>query len=412
VRGLRLHAEQALLGAVLSDPVGQAGVLDLVTPGDMSRPWHGQVLAAMQRLRRQGQPADPAQVRGELLADPDLPRSAALDAVPLAGLMEASPRPRNAPAYAALVIEGSIRDRVGLAGSRITQAAGEQDPGAALLAARQARQAVRECQARWHALPATLRHELPVPASAHRPYAQIARQAQAVHEEIGRLRDDLWTESPRGLEERLARIAQQLAETAAASATLREHQATRRAAAEVRPQGPAAHAASLQALRDLAAAPDQIDTVQAWLRPGHFAQPEHGDLYSIMRDLRSAGKPADPVTVSWEAARRGIHTEPAYLSGGNGALAVASARELHRLGLLAHAAATGRHLQDTAADPAYPPRALLRSAAGHLSQLEHDAHPAAGHAGRRGAQVITMPRHPAPGARPARAIVPGREAAP
>ena len=62
---LRLPTEQALLGAVLSDPAGQDGVLDLVTPADMSHPWHGQVLAAMQRLRQHGQPPGPAQVRSE-----------------------------------------------------------------------------------------------------------------------------------------------------------------------------------------------------------------------------------------------------------------------------------------------------------------------------------------------------------
>jgi hypothetical protein len=48
---LGVRAEQAMLGAVLSDPAGQPQVLDWVEPGDMCRPWHGQVLGAMQRLR-------------------------------------------------------------------------------------------------------------------------------------------------------------------------------------------------------------------------------------------------------------------------------------------------------------------------------------------------------------------------
>src|SRR6266571_8129771 len=51
---LVIRAEQALLGAILSDPAGQAQLLDLVEPDDMSRPYHGQVLAAMQRLRGSG----------------------------------------------------------------------------------------------------------------------------------------------------------------------------------------------------------------------------------------------------------------------------------------------------------------------------------------------------------------------
>ena len=51
---LRIPAEQALLGSVLLDPAGQQQVLDLVESNDMYRPWHGQVLSAMQRLRGRG----------------------------------------------------------------------------------------------------------------------------------------------------------------------------------------------------------------------------------------------------------------------------------------------------------------------------------------------------------------------
>lgn len=413
MRALRLDAEQALLGAVLSDPARQAGVLDLVTREDMSRPWHGQVLAAMQRLRLRDTTPGPAQVRRELLADPDLPQSVARDAVPLAGLMGASPRSRHAPAYAALVIEGGIRDRIWLAGSRLVQAAEGESTEGALLAGRQAHEEVEQCRARWQALPDSVRRELPVPARDQQPYTQIARQAAAVREKIGRLREELWAESPHGLEERLAGIAQLLAETAAASATIRERQAALQAAGQARPQGPAAHAASTQALRDLAAAPEQIDTIRAWLRPEHFACPEHGDLYAVIRDLRTAGKPADPVTIGWEAAHRGIAADTADLTGGNGPLAAASARELHRLALLARATHTGRHLRDSAADPSCPPCTLLRSAADRLGQFERDAGPAAKHAPSHDAQVITMPRHQSHiSSRPAQTAQREHEAAP
>jgi hypothetical protein len=169
----------------------------------------------------------------------------------------------------------------------------------------------------------------------------------------------------------------------------------------------------MQALRDLAAAPEQIDTIRAWLRPEHFACPEHGDLYAVIRDLRTAGKPADPVTIGWEAARRGITPDPADLTGGNGPLADASARDLHRLALLARATHTGRYLRDSAADPTCPPRALLRSAADRLGQLERDAGPAAKHTPGRDAQVITMLRHEPPtSGRAAQAGRQEREAAP
>jgi len=44
-----MHAERALLGAVLVDGDGQQPVVSLLSPEDFYRPWHGQVLAAVQR---------------------------------------------------------------------------------------------------------------------------------------------------------------------------------------------------------------------------------------------------------------------------------------------------------------------------------------------------------------------------
>src|ERR1700733_11494856 len=103
-----VRAEKAFLGAVLLDPAGQHGLLDLVVPGDMYRPWHGEVLAAMCRARARGALPGPAEAHRELRNDPDLPRTVAADAVPLASLMEAAPRPEHAPAYASMVVEGGI----------------------------------------------------------------------------------------------------------------------------------------------------------------------------------------------------------------------------------------------------------------------------------------------------------------
>ena len=70
---LAIRVEQALLGSVLLEPAGQQHVLDLVEPGDMYRPWHGQVLSAMQRVRGKGLSPGPAEVYEELRVDPDLP---------------------------------------------------------------------------------------------------------------------------------------------------------------------------------------------------------------------------------------------------------------------------------------------------------------------------------------------------
>jgi replicative DNA helicase len=152
-------AEQALLGAVLADPPGQQYVLDLVEPGDMFRPWHGQVLAAMQRLRSRGQLPSPQNVYQEIQHDPDLPRSVALNAVPLADLLGKSPRAAHAGTYAAIVVEGGIRRRLQLAGSRVAQAAEDGDLDVALGQAAKARAGLVACAARWTALPARLRSE-------------------------------------------------------------------------------------------------------------------------------------------------------------------------------------------------------------------------------------------------------------
>lgn len=120
--GREVWAEQALLGAVLSDLAGQQHVLDMVRRDGMRRPWHGQVFGAIERLRERGVLPAPAEVYEELKTDPDLPRTVSGDAVPLANLMEAGDA-AHASAYAAMVIEGGIRQRLALEGSRMTQAA-------------------------------------------------------------------------------------------------------------------------------------------------------------------------------------------------------------------------------------------------------------------------------------------------
>ena len=79
------------------------------------------------------------------------------------------------------------------------------------------------------------------------------------------LRHDLVTGTSELLAGRLASIARQVADVAAASASQRERQAGERLA------DPEAEEAGLRALRDLAAAPSQVAAVRGWLRPEHFA---------------------------------------------------------------------------------------------------------------------------------------------
>jgi replicative DNA helicase len=367
-----IRAEQALLGAVLSDPAGQQHVLGWVQPSDMRRPYHSQVLAAMQRLQARGVLPGPHEVRKELAKDPDLPTETSHRVVYLAELMERAPRDSHAPVYAALVIDGAIHEQLHLAGSRLAQAA----EGGSLDAFGQARQVRRDAEAalaRWAKLPEELRRELPTLNHNDRISGEIARRAKAVRDELARLRDHAWWAGDNAIRERLAGIAQQIAETAALSA---DRAARRHAAREARPRGDEAHAAGAQALRDVAAGPQQLADVARWLKPGHFASREHGELYQIMTDLHAAGKPVDQVTVTWEAGRRGIAMTPgqigAALDGGTAVTALPSARAVHRHGALARAVRAGRDIQAQACDPASTPSRLLRAVDERLRGLEQE----------------------------------------
>jgi replicative DNA helicase len=176
---LTVRAEQAMLGAVLADPAAQHHVLDLVDPDDFQRPWHVQVLAAMRRVQKGGRLPGPAEVYAELRCDPDLPRSVSADAVPLADLMDASPRTGHALAYAAIVMESSIRRRLELAGSRLAQATESGDWDAALRQCAQARRELRLCHARWLAIPEPFRGEFSLAPSGLGD-ADMARRAEPV----------------------------------------------------------------------------------------------------------------------------------------------------------------------------------------------------------------------------------------
>lgn len=390
--GREIWAEQALLGAVLLDPAGQQHVLDLVQCGDMCRPWHGQVLAAMQRLRERGSLPTPADVYQELKEDPDLPRSVSQDAVPLAKLMEAG-RAVHASAYAAMVIDSGIRQRLALAGSQMMQAA-EDTQGEPLEAAlgmtELARSELDACRNRWESLPEPMRRDLPA-SSGTVLGVRAVRQAQAIRDEIARLRQDLQAGVGVGTGERLRLIARQLADAAAATASEQQHRAQRLLSGGSRPSGPDAEAAGAVALRELAAGPGQLSGVAAWLVPEDFALAEHGEVYAVMRDLGAAGMPVDPVTVSWQAARRGVRVDPAGLSGRTGVFAVSAAREVHHRAVLARVAYAGRRIQASTRSPALSVSHLLQVVDEGLRRIEHESRPEECCRPGRNGQVIAIP---------------------
>ena len=362
-----VDAEQALLGAVLADPSGQQYILGLVEPGDMFRPWHGQVLAAMQRLRGRGQRPSPQNVYQEIQHDPDLPRSIALNAVPLADLLGKSPRTAHAGTYAAIVVEAGIRRSLELAGSRVAQAAEDGDLDVALGQAARARADLVACAARWTALPSRLRNEpgrlpaeepwqpgrentrqTPAPSHAHPPSSQngiIGRDAPAA--------------------------ARQPGDTATPAGTLPARRLVPGAAGSTRSPGPAAMAAFGAALRDLIDDPRQLGAVRSWLRPEHFTHAASRRLYALLLDMDTSGQPIDPVTVAWAAGRRGLRTDPARLAGGTGPFAVASAREVRRLGMLAQITDAGIAIQRDAADPQLGPFRLIAAAARRLESVRN-----------------------------------------
>ena len=310
-----IRAEQAFLGAVLLDPAGQHQLLDVVGPGDMYRPWHAQVLAAMYRARARGAMPGPAEVYRELQDDPFLPRTVAADAVPLASLMEAAPRPGHAPAYASMVVEGGIRRSVGLAGSRLVLACEGGDLATAFRQTAEARRELTACAGRWQSLPGRFGRE---PA---RPDEPVGHQPGPA------------------------------------------------------PQDDNAAAIGGRALRDLVAAPGRLATVRTWLRSEHFARAADGKLYAVMQDMHAALMPVDAVTVAWQAARRGIRAEPDSLTGGTGAFAVISCREVHRRGVLASIAQSGRDLQARASSPTSSPGLLMRQANDRLAAIENAPRP-------------------------------------
>jgi replicative DNA helicase len=363
---LAIRAEQALLGSVLLEPAGQQHVLDLVEPGDMYRPWHGQVLSAMQRVRGKGLSPGLAEVYEELREDPDLPATVSQNGVPLIDLMEAVPSAEHAATYAAIVAENGIRQQLELAGSRLAQVAHDSDLEAALRQCAQARRELCASHARWLAIPEPFRR------------AQVRE-----------------------------RIAGRHLPGAAARTSGRPGESDGLVVGPVHPQGPEAEAIGKQALRDLAAGPGHIAHVRRWLRPEYFARAEDGDLFAVMRDLDTAGRPVDPVTVTWEAARRGIQSDVGQLVGGNAPFAVASARKVCRYGLLAQVAATGRDVQVGALDPSRDLTGLLQSADDRLRVLAPTRQPE--HQPGRDARVITIPRQGKPGEQPRR---PDREAVP
>jgi replicative DNA helicase len=319
----------------------------------------------MQRLRGRGQLPSPQNVYQEIRHDPGLPRSVALDAVPLAGLLGKSPRTAHAGTYAAIVVESGIRRRLELAGSRVAQAAEDGNLDVALGQAARARAGLVACAARWTAVPARLRSE---PA---RPTTGEPREPG--REDTSRKAAPSFANPPSALNGAHHHPAPPAAGKPGETATTRGSFPARppvpAAASGTRSSDPAARVVSGAALRDLIDDPRQLAEVRSWLRPEHFTHAASGRLYAVLLDMDTSGQPIDPVTVAWAAGRRGLRADPARLAGGVGPLAIASARKVQRLGMLAQLTEAGNAIQRDAADPRLAPSRLILAAARRLESV-------------------------------------------
>ncbi len=131
------------------------------------------------------------------------------------------------------------------------------------------------------------------------------------------------------------------------------------------------------------------------VRRDDMHRPWQGQVLAAMQRLRTRGVlpgPVDPVTISWEAARRGIPADPSGLAGGSGVFAMSSARDVHIRAVLARIAHAGRDIQASTADLALSVPLLPQAADQHLLRLERDACPERDREPDPGAQVISIAR--------------------
>lgn len=120
-----IQAEQAVLGAMMSDPDVLAECLDMLTARAFWRPGHQLIFAACLSLADAGKPADWLTVKAELERTGEIARAGG--ALYLNDCLHAVPVAANGPHYARQLLEHQSRRDVAQAAERIAQAAA--DPG-------------------------------------------------------------------------------------------------------------------------------------------------------------------------------------------------------------------------------------------------------------------------------------------
>ncbi|MGW1104291.1 DnaB-like helicase N-terminal domain-containing protein [Streptomyces sp. NPDC002540] len=318
-----LSAEQAVLGSVLLDP-NQLSPLDWLAPDHFYRPVHQALFAALRKLRSDGHPA--------VGADGSVPLSWVTDAVDEAGLhvrgltavyahtlISACPRPAHAPVYGRMVLEGAIHRSIAQHAIRLHQVARvdalQGEVEGALRSADVLTGVLTDLARRWGTDP---RPVAPAAAPATAPVAQPPVRADQVAEDERFL---------------LAVLAEQ---------------------------------------------PRAMEEVVAWLRPGDFAEPTHGQLYRCLGALHHRGEPIDRVTLLWEAQRRGLLADgtvsgdqlTAICDGVGPGSAEWLGERVIRFSLTRAAATSARAVRTLAEDEALVPGRLINHALHALGPLD------------------------------------------
>ncbi|MGW3341192.1 DnaB-like helicase N-terminal domain-containing protein [Streptomyces sp. NPDC001009] len=338
-----LEAEQAVLGALLLAP-DQLSHLDWLAPDHFHRPVHQALFGSLRKLHGDGHPAvgidEPAPTRSTRGAWPDpitvggstpVLRQWVTDAVADAALrvrgltaayahalISACPRPQHAPVYGRMVLEGAIHRTVAQHAIRLHQVARADalkgEVEGALRAADILSGVLTDLARRWGTEPRPVAPTTAPPTSAAVP--PVTAELVAEDEQF-----------------LLAVLAEQ---------------------------------------------PQALGEVVAWLRPGDFADPAHGQVYRCLGALHHRGEPIDRITLLWEAQRRGLLAD-GTLSGEqltalcDGAVAGSAewfAQRVMRSALTRTAAASARAVRVLAEDEALGPGRLINRALHALGPLD------------------------------------------
>ena len=121
-----IDAEQALLGAILFDNAAYERLSDQLTARHFYEPFHSRLFAAMEVHIRKGQLAEPIVLAEQFKRDPAFEELGGLRY--LADLVDRAPPAANAPDFARLVYELSLRRELIRIGGDIAVAANQSDP--------------------------------------------------------------------------------------------------------------------------------------------------------------------------------------------------------------------------------------------------------------------------------------------